>query len=206
MNSTSAVIGVPVAGVVQLWTDAPSIWQVDDFDGFASLVGTGQIARTEIAPRRFREVGLLDEEAGTLTVGDATFTLTPAEAFDGDFWDSLNASVTRIAADAFGRAEIVVTERGGWETSDAEYCLAGALINDGQPIVLIETAPTPTDNDFWPPSDDPVGQTVTAPLSDESLPGVGVLTMAAVNSWGVAPWDVAVTYLVPDRDTADETD
>ena len=201
MTSTTAVIGVPVAGVVQLWTDEPSIWQVADFDAFTAIVGTGRLARTEVAPRRFRETGMLDETTGTLTVDDGTvFALTPAEAFDGDFWDSLNGTVTRVAAEAFGRAEAVVTERGGWTASDTEYCLAGALMSEGEPIVLIETAPTPTDDDFWPPSDDPIGQTVTAPLSEESLPGVGVLTMAAVNGWGVAPWDVVITYVVPDQD------
>ncbi len=203
MSSVPAVIGLPVAGVVQLWTDEPSIWRVDDFEQFSALVGTGQLERTEVAPRRFRETGLLDETAGTLTLDGTVFALRPADEFDGDFWDSLNAAVTAIATDAFGRGEIVVTERGGWESSDDEYCLAGALMNDGEPVVLIETAPVPTENAFWPPSDDPVGQTVTAPLSDETLPGIGVLTMAAVNGWGVAPWDVAITYIVPDRGADD---
>lgn len=203
MTSTTAVIGLPVAGVVQLWTDEPSIWRVAEFDALAELVGTGQIERTEVAPRRFREVGVLDDAAGTLTVDGTVFALEPADAFDGDFWDALNRTVTATAADAFGRGEMIVIERGGWTASDSEYCLAAALVNDGRPIVLIETAPAPSDDDYWPPSDDATGQTVTAPLSEESLPGIGALTMSAVNGWGVAPWDVVATYVVPDRDSAE---
>ncbi len=209
---TTAVFGVPVGGVVQVWTDKSTIWHLHDAAGFTDAAGKGTVGRTRIAPGRYREACLFDESTGTLMlqdrhalehseegfqVGGRVFTAeAPSEVF-GEPWEDLANAVFRAAVAAFRRGEVIVVEPGGWETSDERYCLIAGINDDGVDRLILETVPAPTGSEVWPPSDDPKGQTISAPASDEAIEGVGTLAIDAVHRWGLAPWDVTITYVVP---------
>lgn len=105
--------------------------------------------------------------------------------------DFLN-SVARSAVD---RGEFWVAELGGWDAPEKPYCLFAVLDQGDGPVSLIEAVPAPRGTRFWP--DAPEGQpgnTVTAPADEGSLSGVGVFAGSAIHSWGVGPWDIALTF------------
>lgn len=209
---TTATFGVPVGGLVQVWTDQPTVWHLVDAAGFSDAVGVGAVARTRISPGRYREACLFDVETGTLVIqqrevaghtdagyqiGGRVFTSEPPSDVFGDPWEDLSAAIFRAAGQAFARGELIVVEPGGWDDSDGRYCLIGAFHDEGADQIVLETAPAPTGSEVWPASDDTTGQTISAPATDDSLRGAGTLAIDAVNRWGVAPWDVTITYVVP---------
>lgn len=209
---STAVFGVPVGGLVQVWADEPTVWHLNDAAAFADTVGTGSVARTQIGPGRYREAALFDAETGTLMLqerqvsertdesyqaGGRVFTAEPPSEVVGDPWDDLGRAVFRAAAEAFGRGELIVVEPGGWDDSDGRYCLIAGIHEDGEDRILLETKPAPTGSEVWPATDETEGQTIAAPASEESLNGASTLTVDAVSRWGVAPWDVSLTYIVP---------
>lgn len=209
---TTAVFGVPVGGLVQVWTDKSTVWHLHDAAAFADSVGRGHLARTKIGPGRYRESCLFDEESGTLMlqerrvaertddgfqVGGRVFTSEPPSDVFGDPWIDLSTAVFRAAAQAFGRGELIVVEPGGWDDSDGRYCMIAAINDDGVEQIVLETAPVPSGSEVWPATAETAGQTITAPATEDSLRGAGTLAIDAVNRWGVAPWDVTITYVVP---------
>ncbi|WP_440714098.1 hypothetical protein [Gordonia sp. FQ] len=209
---TTAVFSVPVGGLVQVWTDKSTIWHLHDAEAFSAVVGLGGVARTRIAPGRYREACLFDEDSGTLMlqerhaaehtadgyqVGGRVFTSEPPSEVAGSPWDDLRDAVARAAGEAFGRGELIVVEPGGWDDSDGRYCLIAAMSGEHGEQIVLETVPVPAGSTVWPATDDTEGQTVSAPITDDALRAAGTLAIDAVNRWGVAPWDVTITYIVP---------
>ncbi|MFT3661848.1 MAG: hypothetical protein QM809_10730 [Gordonia sp. (in: high G+C Gram-positive bacteria)] len=207
-----AVFGVPVGGLVQVWTDEPTLWQLTDADGFGELVATGSIARAEIGPGSYREIARFDAATGALTLETLTategaenpesvtsrvFTSQAPQEVTGDPWEDLGRTIFRATAAAFSRGELIVVEPGGRESMGDRYCLIAGIHEDGTDRILLETKPAPTGSEVWPPSDDPEGQTIAAPASEEALNGAVSLALDAINRWEIAPWDVALTYVVP---------
>lgn len=209
---TTAVFGVPVGGLVQVWTDKPTVWRLVDVGGFSDAVGIGSVARTQIGPGRYREVCLFDDENGTVVlqerhfleasdkgyqVGGRVFQAEPPSEVFGDPWEDLSAAVFHAAARAFDRGELIVVEPGGWDDSDGRYCLIGAFHDGAVDQIVLETSPVPAGSEVWPATDETAGQTISAPVSDDTLRGAGTLAIDAVHRWGLAPWDVTITYVVP---------
>lgn len=209
---TTAVFGVPVGGLIQVWTDKPTVWHLSDPGSFTDIVGSGLIARTQIRPGRYREECLFDEESGTVVlesrhgaaqpesesqVGGRIFTAAPPSEVFGDPWEDLNVAIFRAAAQAFARHELIVVEPGGWDDSDGRFCLIVAVHDDGADQIILETSPAPTGSELWPPTDQSDHQTISAPASEDALRGAGALAVEAISRWGVAPWDVTITYVVP---------
>ena len=57
----SVELSPAVDGLVRTWGDGASqLWQVDDAAALEAAIARGRLARTEVEPRRFREVGLLE--------------------------------------------------------------------------------------------------------------------------------------------------
>ena len=210
---TTAVLGVPVGGLVQVWADKPTLWRLVDIGGFSDAVGVGAVARTQISPGRYREVCLFDEATGTVVlqerhfleaaadqgfqVGGRVFNAEPPSEVFGDPWEDLNVAIFRAAAQAFARHELIVIEPGGWDDSDGRFCLIVAVHDDGADQIILETSPAPSGSELWPPTDQTDHQTISAPASEDSLRGAGALAVEAISRWGVAPWDVTITYVVP---------
>lgn len=63
-------------GLLRTWSDDGSqLWQVWGGDGLAQMMGRGQLARTEVEPDRYREVGLLEQPSDTTSEGTGRLLL-----------------------------------------------------------------------------------------------------------------------------------
>ncbi|MFM9376557.1 hypothetical protein [Gordonia sp. VNK21] len=213
-----AVLGIPAGGVVQVWMDDHNagLYRIPDDDHFAAVIGTGTLTRALMAPGRCREICQLQPSIGLLVLqedrranrrtdsgypaGYGSYQVSPATEVIGDPWKDLSEFIARILEPAFTRGELIAVEPGGWHHDrSAPFVLIGATMIDGQTRLVIETQPPVTDSDIWPPSDDPEGPSIAAPLHDGTLRSCGAFAVDAVMRWGVEPWDVTVTYLDPEE-------
>jgi hypothetical protein len=206
-----AMLSPRVGGLVRTWTNAGSrLWSVADPRGLSSVMGQGLIARTLREERRFREVALLNERTGTLLVQPRKPTAaddrslqyegravqlaepgTPRSSVWSDLKEVLGQAVRyTVAVDGF-----LVVEHGGWDAPLEPFCLFIVVHDQGEMSVL-ETAPAPRGARFW---EDGIklgeaGATISAPATDETLAVVPTLILDACATWGVEPWDSALTY------------
>jgi hypothetical protein len=207
----AATLSPCVGGLVRTWTDAGSrLWGVADPLSLSSVMGQGLIARTLREERRFREVVLLDERTGTLLVQPRKLTTTP----DGSLQSEARAvqltdparptdSVWSDLTEQFGQAVrytvavdgFLVVERGGWDAPPEPYCLFLVVHDQGERSVL-EVAPAPRGARLWEDAIQPgaAGATISARATDETLAVVPTLILDACATWGVEPWDLALTY------------
>ncbi|MFD4181039.1 hypothetical protein [Rhodococcus sp. NPDC058514] len=205
---TTAMISPVAGGLVRTWTDTDSaLWSVDDPDGLSELLGRGLIARTSMPDERFREAVLLDAEAGTLLVQGRfpeSAENIPARVFrlgepvrpERNPWTDLDHFLAAAAVSAVERGEFWVAELGGWDAPHEPYCFFGVIDDEGERVSVIETAPVPRDTGVWPevPEDGRPGTSVSSPASEDTIAAAGIFAVTAVESWGIAPWDVALTY------------
>ena len=144
----TAVVSVelsPVAGgLLRTWTGTgPQLWQVWGGDALEDALGRGLLARTEVEPGRYREIGLLEEpvDAGPTStgrlllparwqpgrsespsmdlelVGDPLL-LSPVADDDlagreDHLWPSLVARLSEVCLQTAERVEVLLLERGG---------------------------------------------------------------------------------------------
>ncbi|MFC7449424.1 hypothetical protein [Rhodococcus daqingensis] len=205
---TTAMISPVSGGLVRTWTDSDSVlWSVDDPDGLSELLGRGLIARTSVPGERFREAVLLDAEAGTLLVqgrypesaeniSARVFRLGEPVRPERNPWTDLDHFLAAAAASAVARDEYWVVELGGWDAPHEPYCFFGVIADEGERVSVIETAPVPRDTGVWPevPEDGRPGTSVSSPASEDTIEAAGIFAVTAVESWGVSPWDVALTF------------
>ncbi|NLE78068.1 MAG: hypothetical protein GX610_00525 [Rhodococcus sp.] len=208
---TTAMISPLVGGLIRTWThDGTALWSVNDPEGLSEVIGRGLIARTPVPDSRFREAAFLNVDAGTLIVQNryptgtaegsaqveaSIFQLRPANRPERAPWMELKDFLNDAAKSAVDRGDFWVAELGGWDAPKEPYCLFAVLDQGGGPVSVIEAAPAPRGTGFWPevPENQP-GSTVTAPADEGSLPAVGVFGGVAIQSWGVDPWDIALTF------------
>ena len=206
-----AMLSPCVGGLVRTWTDASSrLWSVPDPTTLQSYLGRGLIARTLREEGRYREVGMLHEPSGLLmlqsrfptsTTDDTRQVLaaplrlsepgSPSASTRADLLDLLAGAVRHtLEADGF-----LVVERGGWEAPPEPYCLFIVIPEHGGTSV-IEAAPAPVGAALWESSIRPgaAGATLSAPATPESISVVPTLMLDAVSTWGLEPWDIALTY------------
>ncbi|MFE3290764.1 hypothetical protein [Rhodococcus sp. NPDC059234] len=204
---TTAMISPVAGGLVRTWTEtASALWAVDDPAGLADLLGRGLIARTAVPDNRFREAVLLDAVAGTLLVqnrfadggeSDArVFRLGQPVRPENNPWTDLDDFLSAVAVSAAERGEYCVVERGGWDAPAEPYCFFGVVDDSGERVSVIEAAPVPRGTGVWPevPDDGRPGTSVSSPASTETVEAAGIFATTAVEAWGVAPWDVALTF------------
>lgn len=208
----AAMLSPCVGGLVRTWTDdASRLWGVADPPALSSMMGRGMIARTLREERRFREVALLDERTGTLLLHPRKWTATPeggsqtsarsvqltepvaptALSAWSDFKGLLGQAVRyTVEVDGF-----LVVERGGWDAPPEPFCLF--LITHGEgDVSVVEAAPAPIGAQFWEQSLQPgaAGATMSAPATDKTLAVVPAMIIDACITWGLQPWDLALTY------------
>jgi hypothetical protein len=207
------MIGPPVRGRVATWhEDGRRLWLLDEPVDGSRLIATGMLARTLREPRRFREVVLVAagdaavigvERAasgadGTVTMGSVVLASRrvepgPDDADDAS-WDRFAGWLTGIVLGAAARGEVVVVEAGGTTFRDEPFVLATSAATDSGGVVHIERAPAAVAADGWPPAGQPVGQTISAPITDETIALVGPLMAAAARTWADSPHDVCLTF------------
>ena len=210
VGATLAVAMVsPVAGGrVRTWTGKESrVWSVDEPAVLAALIGRGVIARTYFSDKLFREVALLDAEAGVLVVQERlaggeepgakarVFQLGEPAAPATNPWDDLQDFVAAAALGAAQRGEFLSVESGGWDAPPSPAFFFTLVEEDGEVVSVIEASPPPRGTEVWPEA--PADQdccSLQAPLADDTLEVVGAFAASALDSWGLDPWAVAVTY------------
>ena len=129
-SGTIAMLSLCAGGLIRTWTDSGSsrLWSVQEADFLREIQGTGLIGRTLREEGRFREVGMLFEESGTL--------------------------------------------------------------------VLQSRFPDPYGSKVWSPHIVAGRQTqnLSAPASPETIDIAPIVMMDAIATWGLQPWDLALTF------------
>ena len=207
----TAMLSPCVGGLVRTWTDRGSrLWGVADPPSLASRMGRGILARTLREERRFREVALLHEESGTLLLqsrrptakADGTLESAvpavqliepgpPTSGWQQGFKDLLGQAV-RHTVEVDG---LLLVELGGWDAPLEPYCLFLVTHDDGE-VSVLETAPPPNGSTLWQPHIRPglAGAALQAPATDQTIDVVPLFMLDALATWGVDPWDLAITY------------
>jgi len=207
----TAMLSPCVGGLVRTWTEGGSrLWAVDNPAALASAMGRGVIARTVREEHRYREVALLEEGSGLLLLQPRRAAVTddgslqfsaqsvrlseagrPSATTTSDLLELL-ANAVRHTVETNG---FLVVERGGWDAPEEPYCLF-IIVPDGGGTSMVETAPAPHGARFWSGHVQPgaPGATLTAPATPDSISAVPALIADACSTWGVAPWDLALTY------------
>jgi hypothetical protein len=200
-----------VGGLVRTWTKSGQrLWGVEDADSLASMMGRGLITRTLREEDRFREVALLDESKGLIMLLPRMRSTTADGDLEGEarlirLTDSPSSSPSTAddlrdaLAVAVGHTKEVggflVVELGGWDAPFIPYCLF--LIEPGEPpLSTVETAPLPERAALWKDhvQAGAAGATLSAPASPETVAVVPTLILDAIATWGVEPWDLALTF------------
>lgn len=207
----TAMLSPCVGGLVRTWTSAGSrLWGVADPAALSSAMGQGIIARTLREDRRFREVALMNERTGTLVLQPRMPKATPGDGFQfearpvhltdpgpptsspwADFKELLGQAVRfTVGVDGF-----LVVELGGWDAPTEPFCLFLVFHEQGDTSV-VEASPAPIGAKLWEQSLRPgaAGATMSAPATAETLAVVPALIIDDCATWGVEPWDLALTY------------
>lgn len=200
-----------VGGLVRTWGDQRSrLWGVADPSSLTSLMGRGLIARTLREERRFREVALLHEPSGTLLLQSRYPTATregmlestvPAvrliesSAPTSSPWLDLMELVGQAVRHAVDVDGLLLVELGGWDAAPEPYCLFLVMHDQGD-ICIVESAPAPIGAELWQEHVRPgaAGATMSAPATEATLAVVPALIVDACATWGLQPWDLAITY------------
>jgi hypothetical protein len=213
-----AMIGPPVGGLVDLLIDTRHVlWQPDEPEKLAELIGFGLVARTLREADRYREVVMvapdrssilvlprLTSPEGAHEVREFTGTVVEAEALwehvlSDDVWNEFGRWLTNVFVAASTRSEFIVVEMNTPEFSDEPYALAIVLTDNEPAIIHLECNPRPDGATMWPPGDVPEGQTISAPLERHSLDIAGPMIADAVRTWSESAYDVAITFCPIDQ-------
>jgi hypothetical protein len=204
-TATVAMLSLCAGGLVRTWTDpgGSRLWSVSEPAALQSVLGTGTLSRTVREQGRYREVGLLSEDSGTLllttrfpdrTEGDDirlgadVVRLEPAREPTDGWYDDVRTLL--------GRAVGHAVETGGWDAPPEPYCLFILVPEEDRVVSVIETAPQPAGSEIWAPHliTGQAGATMTAPATRETIDAAPIIMIEAMASWGLAPWDLALTF------------
>lgn len=210
---TTAMLSPCVGGLVRTWTDTGQsrLWSVAEAEYLHDVQGTAQLSRTPYGEGRFREVGLLSDdgamlsvmsrfpreaEDGSLQFDGSLLTLGPADAPGASSYADFRSLLDRAVRRTVETNEYLIVEKGGWDAPAEPYCLFAAVVQDGTTVSVIEAAPAPHGSEIWAPSIDPgaAGATLRAPLTEDSIGVVALVMIDAIATWGLAPWDLALTF------------
>ncbi|MFZ0832875.1 MAG: plasmid pRiA4b ORF-3 family protein [Mycobacterium sp.] len=209
---TVAMLSLCAGGLLRTWTDTGSrLWTVHDADLLREIQGTGTISRTLRGAGRFREVGLLFEKTGTLILqsrfptkddGDHlqfdshVFSLGPAGDVAESTYDEVRSLLSQAIRNALSNNEFLLVELGGWDAPFEPYCLFILTEEDDAVVSMIETVPDPRGSRLWEPHivEGRQTQNLSAPASAETIDVAPILMMDAIGTWGLQPWDLALTF------------
>lgn len=212
-STVVAQMSLCIGGLVQTWTGDGDVrlWSVHDDGWLRDHQATGIISRTERDERRFREVGMLHVESGTLIAMSRFPVSGDGENFDvearliplgppvdpGDgIVEKLEALIGQAIVASAKRQEFLIIESGGWDAPPEPYCLFVTTQEDDGPVGIIETAPVPDTSEFWAAQAMPDGHAAQANalLDRESVSVIPMLIVDAIRAWDVPPWDLTFTF------------
>lgn len=210
---TTAMLSPCVGGLVRTWTDAgaSALWSVTEADYLHDTQGIAQLCRAPRGESRFREVGLLagdgatlslmlrlpqESEDGLLQFDGSLITLGPAQDPTELTYEDLRSLLDRAVRRTLQTDEYLIVEKGRWDAPLQPYCLFIAMMQKGTAFRVIETAPAPHASEIESQSIVPgePGATLRAPLTEGSIDAVAPIMLDAIGTWGLAPWDLALTF------------
>jgi hypothetical protein len=88
------------------------------------------------------------------------------------------------------------SRRVGWDAPDKPLCLFIVIAEDDGLVSVIETAPEPRSSELWAPHivAGRESNTLSATASRETIDVAPVVMMEAIGTWGLQPWDLALTF------------
>ena len=208
---TAAQLSLCAGGLLRTWADSSQLWSVPDDTYLRSVMGTGTIARTPREQNRFREVGFVSENTGTLwlqsrfpeqvdgetvQVAGNIVELQPACEPRETTYDDVRELLKQAIDHALKNNEYVLVEQGGWDAPTEPFCLF-IVIPEGEDYVsIIETGPAPTNSEIWAPHivAGTESTTLSAPATRDTIDVAPLIMLDAISTWGLAPWDLALTF------------
>lgn len=202
----SAVCGVPIAGHVVLQIgERTTYWKMTD-GHLHSRLGRGNLSRSPLSEGRFRDVIMVDERTGQALMMDRFMTdgkslgvqtrlepVTREQACAAVTDEALREAyrwVGRMIEVADGRREYLTLEPVVNQGERVEPFAMMALQNhEGEDIVVVSCSPAPSENTPFKGS-----RGMNAPVSRETVQGIGELAMSAMLEWGPHPLEMAITF------------
>ena len=206
-------LGMCLGGLVTTWSTLdpqPHLWAVLD-DGLPELMYEGKIskvARSDGLSNRYREAAMLDTHNKMLYVtvegedAPREFHLGgPTDISPKDTWFDLGMAMNRaIAHTAKQPGGVLLLELGGLTAPAEPFALfttegSETFSKDGV-SAIVETRPSPLGSTAWAPYLKPgdTGAVLRSPLNDHSRQMSGLMLVDAARTWGVSPWDLALTF------------
>lgn len=210
-TGTVAQLSLCAGGLVRTWTDSSRLWSVPDDEYLRSIMGSGTIARTAREEHRFREVAILSEDTGTLwlqsrfpsptdddtlQVQGSIIELQPAHEPSESTYDDVRELLTQAIGHALNNNEFLLVEQGGWDVPPEPFCLFIVIPGGDGLVSIIETAPAPSGSEIWAPHivAGHESTTLSAPASADTIEVAPLIMLDAIETWGLAPWDLALTF------------
>ncbi|CCH31430.1 hypothetical protein ABZ816_04025 [Actinosynnema sp. NPDC047251] len=206
---TTVVPGIPIGGYLPLWVGAEcTFWRMHDPAAVLDLLGRGLLARSPLGETRFRDLVALDPDSSTIVLlnryrsddGDIAAGVAELSRVSGqEADDGMNQTtlvdafqwVGQVSAAAAGRGECVTVEPGQHDGEIQEpYVLLVVQEYEGQRLSVVQTAPAP-------PADVPLWEgraSMSGPATPESIASGGLLAMYAMDTWGVHPLHLCLTF------------
>ncbi|MGQ0844902.1 MAG: hypothetical protein ACT4QF_12275 [Sporichthyaceae bacterium] len=200
-------------GLLRTWTEAgeTALWSVPDAATFAQMQGIGVVGRTAREEKRYREVALLYPERnllavqarepvkaqdGSVSIPGRIFELKPEAEPTEATLDEVVAILSRAVNHVAEVGEYLLVEPGGWTVPDEPYCL---FLVAGEPaglVSVLEAWPAPHASEAWAPhiAEGAPNVVLTAPAHTGTIGVVPMMILEAVSTWGLEPWDVALTF------------
>lgn len=214
---STVLVGLPLGGHIAMWQDEGpvSYWRVIGPLPLRDRLGHGALARSEVAPRRFREAGLFNAENAVLFLPDryrtadgqasgVTVQLEPVApevarmAAGQDDFVALFQWIGAIALAAARRGEFLAVETGGWQIPFNPYVLMmAALAPDDAWYSHVETGPIPTGAPIWRDqrSDaDATSQVLRGPARTDTIAAAGHLASYAISTWRIHPLELGLSF------------
>lgn len=212
-DAVEVVIGPPLGGIVPLWDGTTTTLWTADHHGVLAMSWGGQTIVAETAGAGcFQERGWLDRANNVLFVpnveshgefGGSTgwgefFSLTPTTPPAArPAWRELQPELAGLFDAAHNRGEMVMLTAFGSERPDQKI-LWGPFTCDARAMSVICASPTPTTRSGWPGEGDRTNRTTIFSSRDpDGLDYVAAMAVAAMQEWGVAPWEICPTFVSP---------
>jgi hypothetical protein len=213
----TVLVGLPLGGHLALWHDEGpvSYWRVIASPPLRDRLGHGAVARSEVASRRFREVGLFNVENAVLFLPDryrttdgqasgVTVQLAPVVpeaariAAEQDDLAELFRWIGAIALSAARRGEFLAVETGGWQIPFTPYVLMmAAMAPDYTWYSHVETGPIPSGAPVWRdqlPDASATSQVMRGPARTGTIAAAGHLASFAISTWQIHPLELGLSF------------
>lgn len=210
----TVLVGLPLAGYLPLWQeDGVTFWRMKDPDAVRARLGAGLESRSAIDKRRYREAAMFSPSRGTLFLMDrlrddtghlgGTSTLlepaTEEEAYaavDDKAVSELYVWLGEVVLASVRRGEFVAVETGGWEVPMTPVVLMMLRTDGREWHSVVETSPVPVGAPVWRDQQPVDGETqvLASPATDQTIRASGLLTRFAVATWGMHPFELALSF------------